>query len=463
MVKLHGKWGFIGKDGKFAVEPSYGIVHRFRSGRAAFSYSSGSEGSIWGYLGSDGKVISPPQFDWAGEFYEGLAEVKSCGKFGYIQKDGTFAIEPRFDSAGWRFIDGAAVVKIGNVWRFIDRYGSFVGRAFDDLRESGRSALGAKVGSMWGFVNRRGEFLIKPEFERLSDVDGCGWSAQANGRRTLIDDCGNVVISETNAAIIGYYGDMVCIGTGEGGRYRSFVDKAGRTIFQWDHHKENAGRFRDGVCDVIHFRDGRLLPVWTMEDYGLADAAYYLDKNGNRLTEEPVMAVGSFAGGRGIVTDGERFGYIDSAGRQVTPIEFLEAGPFVDGYAQVRTGSGAWKWIDKSGAGVAEPQFPDEGTAPLWIRPFDDPQSGRIPVPPHVDARFHEGLCRVRSNGRWGFVGTRCQVVIQPTFANAANFSCGLAAVEDDSEKWGYVNKAGELLIPCQFEWAGEFEAVDQE
>ena len=462
-VKLHGKWGFIGRDGKFAVEPSYGFVYRFRSGRAAFSYSSGSEGSLWGYLGSDGKVISSPQFDWAGEFYEGLAKVKFRGKFGFIQKDGTFAIKPQFDSASWRFKDGTAAVSIGDVWRLIDRNGSFVGKAFDNLRESGGDASAAKVGSMWGFVNRRGEFLIEPKFDFLLDVDGGGWSARTNGRSTLIDYDGNVVISVANAVIISHDEGMTCIGTGERGRYRSFVDKEGKTIFQWDHHKEVAGWFRDGVCLLTYFRDGRLLQVWGEEDYKSADAAYYLDKKGRRLNVEPIMAVNPFSGGRGIVTDGERFGYIDRAGRSVTPIEFLEAGPFIDGYAQVLTESKVWKWIDQSGAGLAEPQFPDEGTAPLWIRPFEDPQIGRVPVPPSVDVRFHEGLCRVRSKELWGFVGTRCQIAVRPTFANARNFSCGLAAVEDDRGKWGYINKAGDMVIPCQFESAGDFEIVDLE
>jgi len=461
-VKLHGKWGFIGKDGKFAVEPSYGFVHGFRSGRSAFSYSSGSEGSLWGYLGSDGKVISSPQFDWAGEFYEGLAKVKFRGKFGFIQKDGTFAIKPEFDSALWRFLDGTAAVKTGDVWRFIDRYGSFLGNTFDDLRESvAGPASGAKVGSTWGFVNRRGEFLIEPKFDFLRDVDGGGWSAQNNGRSTLVDHAGSAVISVSSAVIISYYEDIICIGTGEKGRNRSFVDKEGKTIFQSDHHKELAGKFRDGVCLVKYFRDGRLLQVWAREDYKSADAAYYVDTKGRRLNLEPIMAVNPFSGGRGVVTDGERFGYIDSVGRPVTPIEFLEAGRFVDGYAQVLTESGVWKWIDRSGAGVAEPQFPEEGTAPLWIRPFEDPQMDRVPVPPSVDVRFHEGLCRAKSNGLWGFVGTRGQIVIPPTFLNAANFSSGLAAVKDDSGKWGYVNKAGDMVIPCQFESAGKFETVD--
>lgn len=462
-VMLHGKWGFIGKDGKFVVEPCYGCVNQFRSGRAAFSHSSGSEGSLWGLLGLDGKVISSPQFDMAPEFHEGLAKVKLHGKFGFIGRNGAFAIAPQFDAAGRKFRGGTARVKLDNVWHFVDPYGSFLGGAFDDLRESSGDASAAKVGSMWGFVNRRGEFLIEPEFEHLTDVDGGGWSVKENGKCTLIDNRGSVVISVTNAAIIDYDGDMICIGTGEKGRYRSFLDKAGKTIFQWDHHKELAGRFRDGACLVKYFRDGRLLPVWTMEDCRLADAAYYLDKNGNRLTDEPVMAVGSFSGGRGIVAEGKRFGYIDSAGRRVTPIEFMEAGPFVDGYAQVLTGSGAWKWIDKSGAGVAEPQFPDEGTAPLWIRPFDDPEIGGIPAPPDADVRFHEGLCRVRCNGLWGFVGTRCQIAVRPTFTKARNCSCGLAAIKDESGKWGYIDRAGDLLIPCQFESAGDFEPVDRE
>ncbi|ECR3642583.1 WG repeat-containing protein, partial [Campylobacter coli] len=57
-VKLNGKWGFIDKNGEFAIKPN---------------------------------------FDDAWYFREGLAKVGLNGKYGLIDKSGKIVIEPIFD------------------------------------------------------------------------------------------------------------------------------------------------------------------------------------------------------------------------------------------------------------------------------------------------------------------------------------------------------------------------------
>ncbi|CAM4064260.1 WG repeat-containing protein [Campylobacter armoricus] len=57
-AKLNGKWGFIDKNGKFAIEAN---------------------------------------FDWAWDFKEDLASVRLNGKYGFIDKNGNFIVEPIFD------------------------------------------------------------------------------------------------------------------------------------------------------------------------------------------------------------------------------------------------------------------------------------------------------------------------------------------------------------------------------
>ena len=47
-------------------------------------------------------------------------------------------------------------------------------------------------------------------------------------------------------------------------------------------------------------------------------------------------------------------------------------------------------------------------------------------------------------------------MIIKPQFFDATNFAEGLAAVQVD-EKWGYVDKTGELIIPPQFEMVWNF------
>ena len=42
-------------------------------------------------------------------------------------------------------------------------------------------------------------------------------------------------------------------------------------------------------------------------------------------------------------------------------------------------------------------------------------------------------------------------------FTDRRPFSAGMAAVEDKSGKWGFMNTAGKVIIPCQFKWVFSF------
>lgn len=58
---------------------------------------------------------------------------------------------------------------------------------------------------------------------------------------------------------------------------------------------------------------------------------------------------------------------------------------------------------------------------------------------------------------KWGYIHRKTkEVLIQPQFDDALEFSGGLAAVEIDKQ-WGYIDKNGRIIIQPQFEWAWFF------
>ena len=66
---------------------------------------------------------------------------------------------------------------------------------------------------------------------------------------------------------------------------------------------------------------------------------------------------------------------------------------------------------------------------------------------------FNNGLARVESNGKWGFINQLGDLVIPVKYNNAEDFSDnGLAAVFQNG-KWGFINETGETVIP--FKWDG--------
>ena len=73
------------------------------------------------------------------------------------------------------------------------------------------------------------------------------------------------------------------------------------------------------------------------------------------------------------------------------------------------------------------------------------------------DVLFNEGLLAVMDGELFGYMNTKGEFVIEPTFEGAANFSDnGLARVRQDG-KYGFINKKGDIVIECQYESASSF------
>jgi hypothetical protein len=134
-MKVGGKYGFADKNEKeknrrIVIEPQFTdcVIPYFSEGLQAVAIGEG-EKQLWGYIDRTGNWVIRPSYKEAGQFYDGLADVRVNDKKGYIDKQGNFVIKAQFDTT-WEFIDGIAKVKVG-------------GRI--------------------GYVNKAGEILIQPE------------------------------------------------------------------------------------------------------------------------------------------------------------------------------------------------------------------------------------------------------------------------------------------------------------
>ena len=76
----------------------------------------------------------------------------------------------------------------------------------------------------------------------------------------------------------------------------------------------------------------------------------------------------------------------------------------------------------------------------------------------YEDARpfTDDGWAAVKKNGKWGFIDTAGQFMIEPGFDDALSFSGHLAAVKR-GELWGYVSLSGKVVIEPQFLKAKSF------
>lgn len=175
----------------------------------------------------------------------------------------------------------------------------------------------------------------------------------------------------------------------------------------------------------------------------------------------------------------ERWGYINKTGELVIPPTFEGAGPFQEGLASVYI-DGKYGFIDTSGHIVIPAVFGDatgfsEGVAGVemyeerggsryFVRiGYIDKTGGFVLDLPRefwTVGEFRGGLATVGvatpKGNRYGYINRKGEVVISPRFEQAEPFSEGLAQVMQKG-KWGYIDTSGEYVIPPRFDDADTF------
>ncbi len=182
------------------------------------------------------------------------------------------------------------------------------------------------------------------------------------------------------------------------------------------------------------------------------------------------------------------WGYVDAAGAEVIPITFDEARDFSYGRAAVQVGR-SWGFVDPAGELVITPEYELVGdftelgrawaqldSAVGYLRP-----DGTWAVTPRFDmataftdsvaiAGMVVGRTTTRVSGSigtpiysFGIIDQDGIWIVEPLddsepgyWSSARGFSEGLAAVKIDGT-YGYVNHAGELVIPAGYDRADSF------
>jgi WG containing repeat len=225
----------------------------------------------------------------------------------------------------------------------------------------------------------------------------------------------------------------------------------------------------------------------------------FSDKSGKPLIPPKYGAAKPFSEGLAAVYENGNWGFIDSTGKTKIEPDFWDADDFSDGLAAIR--KGGWGYIDQTGTIVVQPRYLrarrfSEDAAPVkaetgWLfidkagRPvpnlsgFEDAMNfsaglaavqvgGKWRFITHEGKKkfdleftkvsnFNEDLAAVQEeeNGKYGFIDSLGHYAIRPVFDVAMPFSEGLAAVRLNN-RWGYVNKSGEMQIPNNYPFFAE-------
>ena len=256
-----------------------------------------------------------------------------------------------------------------------------------------------------------------------------------------------------------------------------FIDRTGKVIVPPRY--ERTGDVHEGLVQV--WEDG---------------ASHFIDTHGQTVPMPPFDVIGEFSEGVAPLNRGQRrdanlglllepgwWGYVDVAGRFVTPMVFTYADPFHDWFAAAKRGDESgfinhWgQWVFKADFDAAW-GFQDgfallrSGDAKRYV----DRQGNVLATAVFDDAEpFSEGRAAVRIGERWGYLDDHGQLAIPPRFLDAGEFHDGLAPVAvavdpalqapctagDSSwraaRKTGFIDRRGEFVIGPAFDGAGPF------
>lgn len=151
------------------------------------------------------------------------------------------------------------------------------------------------------------------------------------------------------------------------------------------------------------FSDGLAVVSLYDKEKGL-NKYFYIDKNGNQAFEGVFEYATNFSEGLAAVVENNKYGYINQKGKLIIPYQFEVAGRFKDGRAVVQNKSFKSAIIDEKGNLL---------TAFEYVN-IDD---------------FHEDMARVEKG-----------------------------SYADGTRRYGYINKAGKLIIPIIYEFGSDFE-----
>lgn len=329
-IKLNNKVGYLGEDGKYAVEPVYDSVyhdetepyyHTEKDGLRGLVFDDGtvikpiSEGTIsfqgdYGvirlnnkdtYIDKKGKQITSELFDTANPFSDGMGRVMINLKTSYINTDGK-QISKVFDW-GYDFSAGYACVSSDGYYRFIDKKGNY---AFGESAKysqaksfcNGLAAVQSMKGK-WGYIDTKGKLVIDYQFNGAFNFNGKLAPVRIGDKFGFIDKTGKVVIKAAYDTASEFENGVT--GVWKGNKYYC-VTSDGKVKDEAASKNSNF-IFVDGISPVKVIKKSDIIYYWG-----------YIKEDGSWLLQPELEFASVFNNGEGYFYKNNKLGYVNKSG-----------------------------------------------------------------------------------------------------------------------------------------------------
>jgi len=435
---------------------------------------------LCGLMNGCGDILVPPAFEKVAPLRHGLAVAMRRGKYGYIDGSGNVVV-PFLHDAAVDCCQDLLLVKTDGLWGALDRDGQeVIAPRFTTLEHDiGNQALRATLDGRHGYLSLSGELLAGycewpltlAEHAFASEhavfiarrIDGDAGASPA--RQILVDALGQQCGLPDFAAIA--YGahdaGLLCASTGSEhdgqGLRHGYIGLHGETLI--DFRFAAAESFSEGLaaaadtaapaCYGYIDRRGH----WAIAprfDYagefhhGLAVASGPPPAPGWRPRAQALfLKLQDFCRGRRQAgrrqpqaLPGRRYGYIDRHGDWAIAPSYLEAHPFSEGLAPVRTEHG-WCYIDTGGVALTPNYYQEAGPFKRGVA--------------RVARRFDGPLC-------YGLVDSSGREIIPPRFERLSYPQRGLLTARDEFGLWGCFTLYGNIVAPFIYREAHDLQVA---
>lgn len=323
-------------------------------------------------------------------------------KWGYVNEAGKAVIKHKYDNAR-AFSDGLAAVNKGGYWGLINEAGKEVLKCkYNEVRyfsEEGvaivRSRINVSNGvyaNKFGVVDKTGSFIVPLEYDTIRDF--------SNGLAVVKGEIANDWSGYSHKKYIRW----------------GIIDKAGALVQPLKY------------TEISEFSDDLLKAEEEVNSYSYS-RYHIIDKAGKIIAT--YTEIGEFSEGLAKVKSGNKWGCIDKTGKEIIPVEYKEISEFSDALLKAEEDDSysysRYHIIDKAGKIIAKYS---------WV------------------GELSEGLARVKSGDKWGYIDKTGKVVIPVEYYSAKDFSEGFARVAKDNTgySWGIIDKTGTSVLPFEYD-----------
>ena len=388
-----------------------------------------------GVINEMGQLLIPFQFFALEAMGEGLfaAQINEKDKWGIIDKTGRWIIQPTFENTE-QFSEGLAAVEKNNKYGFIDKSGKWVIQPQFDYAEKFSEGLSKIIqNTKCGFIDKTGKWVIQPQFDGLGNFHTyfnlglCKARLEKTSPWGFIDKTGKWVIQPQFDRIYTHF-ETANVAVVEINGKQGVIDKTGKWLVKPEYSTE----YR--YSQAIHLsKSGKYMLAIKTETYpsGITKKIYHLrDLSGKRMLTQ-YENLSEVSDDLFEYKDERGAGLVDILGNKVGGQNFQEIRPFNEELAMAQQNDN-WGFIDKTGKWVIQPQFANA-------------------------ADFSEGLAKVyTAGGTRGFIDKNGNWVVQPELLDIRSGSTNslIIACKDRYDcKYGIIDQTGKWIVQPQFHY----------